>query len=332
MRSIGEFKEFIRTDLIEELSVIDSQRRAILVYGKRLTLAVIGYFLFILLIPKTSSDSSSPLLILMGIGVIGTAIYLWKRRYSKYVKNYKENIIGRIVKFIDDSLEYSPLYYVEKDKFLDSNIFNISPDSYTGSDYVAGRTGYTAIEFSFIHAQYKTETTYTDDDGHTHTEEHWHTIFKGIFLIADFNKYFNTKVLVWPDRSMKLLKGIKKKFAFLSGWQVINLEDPDFDRYFIAYGEDQIEARYILSTSLVRRIIEYRKKVNRDFYISFKNSKMYIAIPWYYSFRPVLFRSTMNKRILYEYYTTLSTIISIVEDLNLNTRIWSKQPVMDNRF
>jgi hypothetical protein len=329
MRSIGELKEFIRTDMLEKLSEIDNQRKAVLAYGKKLALAVIGYILFIFTITKTSSDSGSFVLILIGIAGIGIAIYLWKRKYSAYVEDYKENIIGRIVKFIDNSLEYSPSYYIEEDKFLNSNMFNTSPDRYTGSDYVSGKIGYTEIEFSFIHAQYKTETTYTDDDGHRHTEEHWHTIFKGIFLIADFNKHFNTQVLIWPDRSINLLKGIKKKFAFLSGWQVINLEDPEFDRYFIAYGEDQIEARYILSTSLVKRIIDYRKKINKDLYISFKNSNMYVAIPWDYPFSPVLFRSIMNYGLLHEYYETLSMIISIVEDLNLNTRIWSKQPVID---
>ncbi len=52
--------------------------------------------------------------------------------------------------------------------------------------------GYTAVEFSQVHAQYKTESSRTDSDGHTETDEHWHTIFKGIFFIADFNKHFNT--------------------------------------------------------------------------------------------------------------------------------------------
>lgn len=331
MGNIKEFKEFIRIDLLEELSAVDSQRRAVLSYGKRLILVVIGYILFILLILKTSSDDSSPIfvLILIGIGIVGVVIYLWNKKYSKYVENYKESIMGRIVKFIDDSLEYSPSHYIEEYKFLDCNMFNISPDSYTGSDYVAGKVGYTEIEFSFIHAQYKTETTHTDKDGNTHTEEHWHTIFMGIFLVADFNKHFNSQVLIWPDSSMRLLKGIKKKIAFLSGWQIISLEDPEFDRYFIAYGENQIEARYILSTSLVRRIVEYRKKINGDFYISFKNSKMYVAIPWNYIFKTVLFKSIMNNKLLYEYYGTLSMIISIVEDLNLNVRIWSKQPAID---
>lgn len=56
--------------------------------------------------------------------------------------------------------------------------------------------GSTSIEFSQVHAEYKTETTHRDDDGHETTDEHWHTIFQGIFFIADFNKDFRTQVLL----------------------------------------------------------------------------------------------------------------------------------------
>ncbi len=107
---------------------------------------------------------------------------------------------------------------------------------------------------------------------------------------------------------------------------MINLEDPEFEKYYIAYGVDQIEARYILSTNLVERIVNFTKKIGRPLYISFNNSRIYIAIPVSFSFRPVLFMSVKDYELLYEYYDSLSRIIGIVEDLNLNRRIWSKQP------
>lgn len=119
---------------------------------------------------------------------------------------------------------------------------------------------------------------------------------------------------------------MKKKFSFLSGWQVINLEDTEFEKYYIAYGKDQVEARYILSPNLIRRIIDYRKKYNRKIYISFKDSLMYVGISGSFTFSPPVLRGIKDYQRLKEIYETLSMVISIVDEFNLNTRIWSKQP------
>lgn len=323
--SIKEFNNFYRFELSEILTAIESKRKALISHTLK-SIIIIGIIFLILITISRDSDRGAPLFILF---IIGACIYLYfsiHGRYEDFHKNYKTRVIGSIIKFIDDSLIYMPYSFIPEEKFVESNIFNSSIDSYTGSDYVSGKVGYTVIEFSQIHAQYKTETTYTDDDGHTHTDEHWHTIFQGIFFIADFNKEFVTQVLLWPDESGNFIKSIKKKFAFLKGWKNIELEDPEFSKYFIAYGEDHIEARYILSTSLVRRIVEFRKRMNREIYISFVNSKLFIGIPCDTLFKPSILFSVKNYEKIKEYFIYLTLVYNIVQDFNLNTRIWSKQP------
>ena len=42
--------------------------------------------------------------------------------------------------------------------------------------------------------------------------------------------------------------------------ELIKMEDVAFERGVVVYGDDQIEARYILSTSLMERILAYKKK------------------------------------------------------------------------
>lgn len=319
-------QQFIEQKL-DTLKKIEQERRDLLNYGLKLTCIAIGCIVFGLLIGEIFHAFF--LKVFIPLGGIGVALYCWQRKYGEYKINFKEKIIGEIVKFIDPSLNYSPSNYIEEEIFLESDIFNITPDRYYGSDYVEGKIGFTEIKFSYINAQYKTESTHTDSDGHTHTDEHWHIIFNGIFLIADFNKHFKSQVLIFPASSIKLFNVLKKKFMFFSKWETINLENPEFDKYFIVYGTDQVDARYILSTSLMQRLIDYRKKIGQDFYVSFKNSMMYMAIPGDYSFNPVLFEKIRSYKIQ-QYYNTLSMIVSVVDELNLNTRIWSKLPINKN--
>lgn len=328
MKTLEDFNNFIKTDFSEVISTLEQERKAYLKYLlKRIALIISAFFAIILIFSGWVSC-------VISIIVFCIFLFFTYRRYSNYMRHYKEQLISGIVKFIDSSLSYSSFDYIPESKFLSSNIFSRQPDRYTRSDYISGRIGYTEIEFSLIHAEYKTETTRTDDDGHSRTEEEWHTIFKGFFFIADFNKSFSSQVLLWSDRSPKFLKTLKKKFSFLSGWQVINLqvinlEDPEFEKYYIAYGKYQVEARYILSTSLVRRIIDYRKRYGSQIYISFKDSLMYIGISGDFSFSPAILGIVKNYQRLKEIYETLLMVISIVDEFNLNTRIWSKQPAFN---
>lgn len=319
--------QFYRDSLLPVLEKLDMERKEILARDG-IYLVVFAAACFLLwFIQKNQPGEKTMLLwlVLLAGGVIGFAC-VHQRGYGRYFAEYKSVVINNIIKFIDDGLAYRPDHFITEGEFKDANIFGQDPDRYDGCDYVSGTIGQTALRFSQIHAEYKTETTSRDSDDNEHTQEHWHTIFKGIFFIADFNKDFQTQTLVWPDASS--FRFLKKRRSFFSGgWQVIKLEDPEFDRYFIVYGADQVEARYVLSTSLVRRILEFRLRADRDIYISFAGSQVYAGIPCATLFKPALFASAIDSKAVTQYFLWLSMVIGLVEDFGLNTRIWSKQPL-----
>ena len=117
----------------------------------------------------------------------------------------------------------------------------------------------------------------------------------------------------------------------LQSWNIgrpdlIQLEDPEFEREFVVYGSDQIEARYILSTSLMRRILDFKNKTGTKIYISFTGSKVYVAVPINRNmFEPKYFASVNDFSPILDYYRDLTFAIGIVDDLHLNTRIWTKK-------
>jgi hypothetical protein len=133
---------------------------------------------------------------------------------------------------------------------------------------------------------------------------------------------------VLPDTAENLFGSFGK---MLQQWNIsrdplIKLEDPEFERCFVAYGNDQVQARYILSTSLMERIVAFRKKADRPIYLSFVDSKVFVAVSYTRNlFEPKLLGTIMDFDRLCQYSEDLSLAVGIVDDLNLNTRIWTKQ-------
>jgi hypothetical protein len=319
MRTLEELGNYYNTALMPELLQLESQRKEVL---KKVCLAggliiiVFSAIIAALLINRVSEQ------LIFFIGFVGFAVltgaYKWLTH--GYVKKFKSGIIENIVRFIDANLRYERESHISSVDFVKSKIFNHEPDRHRGDDYVSGLVGKTKIEFSEIHSEYETR----DSKGRSQ----WHTIFKGLFFIGDFNKHFKGVTVVLPDTAERLFGGfgnwLQKMNA--SRGQLIKLEDPEFEKEFVVYGDDQVEARYILSTSLMKRIVEFKKKTGRKVFLSFVGSKIYVAISFSRDlFEPRVFKSLIDFAQVIEYYQDLELVIGIVEDLNLNLRIWTKE-------
>ena len=252
----------------------------------------------------------------MTFGVIFEPRFLKRKKELK--DKYKQEIIKEMVNFIDPSLTYNSTSFISQHEFSNSKIFIRNIDRYRGDDLVVGNLGKTEVQFSELNAQYET----TDKDGRSR----YVSIFNGIFFIADFHKDFVGETIVLPDRAEKLFGKLGTIFQKMniSRPDLVKLENPDFEKAFVVYGTDQVEARYILTPALMERIMDFQKKSGK-IYLSFLHSKVYIAISLSKNlFEPPLLRSMLNYKLVEDYFKYLMLIVNIVEDLDLNTRIWSK--------
>lgn len=309
MKNLSELSAYYQNVLLPELRPLEEQRKKAL--AKIILIAA-----FILPLSFVLAMAMPPLI------VLGIVIIVWASAAitKTYVSNFKTNIIEKIVTAIDDNLHYYKERGIEQSLFSASGIFKQHIDHYHAEDYVQGVLGKTKVEFSEIHAQYITR------DGKGRTS--YHTIFRGLFFIADFNKNFNGKTVVLPDTAERLFGVIGN---MLQSWNIgrgelVKLEDPEFEKEFVVYASDQIEARYILSMSLMKRIVDFKRKTRKNIYLSFVGSKIFIALPCYRNlFEPRIFRTVLDFSSIRQYFEDLQLAVGIVEDLNLNTRIWTKQ-------
>lgn len=145
-------------------------------------------------------------------------------------------------------------------------------------------------------------------------------VFKGFLFRAKFNKTSKAATIVQP----KLINANPHSLNHLRK-QIIKLEDPEFAKYFNVYSDDQLAARYILSPSLMEKLVTLRKQNNRNIYISFVDNMIYIAIEHAIEddeLEPNLFKSVLRFSPLKNYFETLNFVLTIVNELKLDRHIW----------
>ena len=254
-------------------------------------------------------DLANPFYVLSGL-LLGIFIYLIfaDKGAKEWRYKYKTQVIDAIVKsFFGASGVYEPNNGHSEAEFMDTDLFNRSPDRYRAEDLIKGMVDKTLICFSEIHAEYKTK----NAKGKTS----WHTIFRGLLLTADFNKHFNGRTIVK-----------QKSFWNFFSQGNIELENPIFNDEFSVFSDDSIEARYILSPSLMEKMLLLNKNWGGSLGFSFIRSQLKIAIPSYDNHFEISIWSKVESQNKWQKdWQIIADMVNIVHDLDLNTRIWTKE-------
>lgn len=73
------------------------------------------------------------------------------------------------------------------------------------------------------------------------------------------------------------------------------------------------------------RIMDFTDRTGHQVYLSIVDSCVHVAISRGKDLlEPKLFSSVLDPKLVQEYLDDLTLVVSIVEELDLNTRIWSK--------
>lgn len=320
MKSVSELTDFYYKELYPSLNELEETRKRIISQFKWYGGMGVAIFAIIALWMEKNFGLLHPLMIAIVVGFIALASITYRFMTDGYAKDFKERIITPLIHAIDPHLLYNPNFMVSQYLFERSDLFKHSIDRYSGNDYVKGSIDGVPLEFSDVHAEYQSKNSKGNSE--------WHTLFRGLFLVAEFNKHFKSKTVILPDLAEKTFGNL------IGGWlqsinisrdKVIQLDDPLFEKHFVVYGNDPIEARYILSHSMMKRIVEFQKKISHPLFISFVHNHIHVGIGTEKDlFEPAVFTSLLDYKQAMEYVNTLQNTIGLVEELKLNEKLWSK--------
>jgi hypothetical protein len=88
---------------------------------------------------------------------------------------------------------------------------------------------------------------------------------------------------------------------------------------------DQIEARYILTPKIMEALVNIHQLFKQPLRLSFLGDKVYLAMLFSKDlFEPSLWKSGVNKKEIEKIAQLFLLNKIIIEELDLNTRIWTK--------
>ncbi|MBL0153684.1 MAG: DUF3137 domain-containing protein [Chitinophagaceae bacterium] len=312
----NRFHELFQEKISGHLAALEQKRLVV----RKYSMLMIGLFIagIVIVIGRATGIATGPEMLVLIIGLIVSSVvmfFIFNSKRTAYATEYKQKIIRSVIDLVDPAFSYEPKQKIDPADYKKSGLYVHSYDTYRGDDLVKGQRGVTNFRFSELFTSYRVQT------GKTTTTV---TIFKGIFFIADFNKNFFSRTYAWSESNPQLNFFNKMFGSFNDGLEKVMLESPQFEERFIVYSSDQVESRYILSPSFMEKMVALQDKFGRGMVFSFVQGQVFMAIPTAKElFEPTVFRSPDEKGIE-EYYNTLQMLVEIIDDLELNTRIWNK--------
>jgi hypothetical protein len=303
------FRRFYESELSILLQPLENYRLKRIKLFKKLLLLSFALIALLVLNFKLGNKFAIAFNVVLIIASLGYSYDSLAKTNLHLRKDYKKIILPRILFFINHDFEYIPQQKIAKSVFEKSLLFSSEINAVDGEDFMQFQIGNSHVMFC---------------EAKVYGFGRESLLFDGVFISAAFNKSFQSKTFIFPQKTTSFFRKIK--FRILGSHYIVKLEDPEFEREFIVLGEDQVETRYILTTSLMKRILEYKRKLRAELAFSFISNRIYCTIPNTSNlFEPALFETFLNFDFILKSYEPVILYSGIVEDLNLSLRIWSKQ-------
>ena len=157
------------------------------------------------------------------------------------------------------------------------------------------------------------------------------TFFDGCYIGAVLNKKIADHIYLIPNNlNDTIVQRRLNNYINVSGEEII-LENLEFSKKYKVYSKDQIQARYILTLSLMERINKIDKIYDGKKYIVFKEGRRFVICIEGLSVGKILNNSLplvrnneKEHRVLMNIFTDLSKLFSIYDILDLGNDVYTK--------
>ena len=141
--------------------------------------------------------------------------------------------------------------------------------------------------------------------------------FSGVIVEIDMNKNFEGHTFILEKNNIK-----DNLLIDSSVYEKVNIEDAEFMQDFCIYSQDQIEARYILTTAFIERLKNI-KTVFKAKYIraAFKDEKIIIMIQTGRDMFQMAGKSAITKETFVQLMDEIISVLDIVDILKLNEKL-----------
>lgn len=286
----------------KELEAKYKTRRPLAFAGWALTVAVVGGLLFAMPLPPA---------LFIGI-VLAGGIWYWLGEPARdYRSQYKWNLLPHVAREFGN-FEYSQKGGIKIERMKPSGLIPVH-DRYGHEDHFTGVHDGVGIEFC--------EAKLAIQRGSGKNRQ-YRLLFQGLFVILEMNRPFSSHTILRRDG-----KGFGW-FSKFKNLERVRLEDPEFERQFEVYGNDQVEARVLLTPALMERLKGLEQSVGaKHFECAFYQNSLLIMMAHAGAMEPggllepgPLSQSAEDRDALQRIAQEFEQICGIVSELKLNER------------
>ncbi len=197
--------------------------------------------------------------------VVLVVAILTRNESAQYKKVYKAYFVEQELNKVFTDIKYN------HEAGLDRNILKATGlihtgDKYSSNDLTMGK--YKNV--NFVQADVHIQDEHTDSDGDTH----YTTVFRGRYMIFEFPKKFECRLVLSPHKAFYL--GSNPKTG--NKMKHIETESVEFNRAFSIYSDDGMEALYILTPDFMVRAQELAESHNGKVAMYFVYNKMIVGV------------------------------------------------------
>ena len=254
------------------------------------------------------------------VTVIGAVIALLVVRTPRkeYRAAYKRSIVRRSLESVFTDLVYEPDAGISYDTIADTKMMSMG-DRFSSEDYVSARYRDIRFEQSDVHIEEKHES--TDSNGHTSTS--YVTLFRGRWMIFDFNKDFRAKLQIvekgFPSAKRKRFFGRKETL-----FKRVEMESETFNDRFLVYAQNEHDAFYVITPAFMERLLRLAAQNKGTLLFCFIDNRLHIAIhDKIDSFEPgSVFSRVDEEAALARTQSEIRVITQFIDELNLDNNLF----------
>jgi hypothetical protein len=237
--------------------------------------------------------------VLVVIGAIGIAVFMIQLQQA--AASFKDTLLDTVLQEFFDDYSHNKktglsLFDVMASELLDK------PDRYFANDFIQGTHQGVGFAMSDVTMQRVTS------DGKTTTVT---TYFRGPVMIFDFHKQTKGKLIVQQTRRAQLF----------SQYKSVALESVTFNKRFRTYATNEKLAFFILTPHFMERMQRLEDEIPGNFYFSFINGKMYVALHNNQDLFELNMFGTINEKIYDRFFHEVKIIVDLIEELRLNPNL-----------
>lgn len=258
---------------------------------------------FILYLPLAASMGIAAFFII-SVPFLGGTIFAGKNRAKiKALSNeFKHKYIPEGMKTILPDSEYFYAGGFSEDEVIRSGLLR-REDRYNSEDLIVGK--HQGVKF-------KTSDVVQKDVRSSGKSTSVVTVFQGRFYRFDFPKQFKYNLQLLQPYNYRPFSNLKR----------VKTESVHFNSEMKIYAQSEHEAFYILTPHFIEKLMYLDKKYNDKISFSFINNLLYIAVDSRTDTFDIKPYKQINKEIFTQYKAEIMDILNLIEDLNLEQKLF----------